>query len=292
MTTTRRLTAVVFLTLTSVAAQAATRIALELNSIEYDYPDVDSSFGYRIAVGHTVPDAHLLIEGGYRDSGNADITGLPLSLNYRGWDFAVGYVFTPRSAFPIWIKGGGYSGKQQLKGSGGSFRENSRGMMLGFGVDWMFSKHFGLRGELELLPKFKDFAEDKTADALNIGLVYVFGSDMRAKKSSRIPAPSMPEPGAEPDTSTTFDSGVQSIAPASAAMPPLGRVPGARATLLAGTNLRGRPASDALPLAVLLQDSTVTLLGEARNAEGTWWYVGADSGKGWVQEYLLSAIAH
>lgn len=50
-----------------------------------------------------------------------------------------------------------------------------------------------------------------------------------------------------------------------------------------GLSLRARPASDGAVINVFLTDTAVTLLGEAYNSEGNWWYVSAENGKGWLR---------
>ncbi len=56
-------------------------------------------------------------------------------------------------------------------------KDDRSGGMLGFGGNWMFTEHFGLNLDLQVLFGVEDFANTEDLTLATVGLVYSFYDD-------------------------------------------------------------------------------------------------------------------
>ncbi|TDU24384.1 outer membrane protein with beta-barrel domain [Panacagrimonas perspica] len=143
------------------------------------YDDVDEGTAYRAFAGYRSSDLPLYFEVQYFDSGDMDIDDVDdVSLSFDGFTAAVGFRLPlSDTGSDILIKGGGYMQDSKLEGPGGSADDDGSGGMLGIGGNWMFTEHFGLNLDVQVLFGVEDFANKEDLTLATVGLVYSFYTD-------------------------------------------------------------------------------------------------------------------
>lgn len=143
------------------------------------YDDVDEGTAYRALAGYRATDIPLYFEVQYLDSGDMDIDGFDdAHLAFDGFAAAVGFrMVLDDNGSDLLFKGGGYMLDVELQGPGVSDSDDGAGGMLGFGGNWMFTEHFGLNLDLQVLFGVEDFASKEDLTLATVGLVYSFYDD-------------------------------------------------------------------------------------------------------------------
>jgi hypothetical protein len=141
----------------------------------YDYEDIDPAAATKIFLGYKIGD-NAAIEATLYDSGEADITSLPgLTLSSDGLNITAFYrIHTSADKLTAMVGGGLYSFDTTIEGPGGSISESGSGLSLAGGLEYAFTENFALRADIDMFFGVKDFADNKSLDSLNIGIVLSF----------------------------------------------------------------------------------------------------------------------
>lgn len=161
----------------------------------FDYSNVDNATGYQLGAGYSF-DNNIFLEFRYLDSGKADVDGsepideIPgatvndTDLELSGYLATIGYMFPfgVEDAGGIFVRGGLYSTDTEVSGTvtSGAFSEDvsdsedSTGITIGLGLEWMPTRTFGLRASIDGLINNKDFADDNNVTVVTLGTVIRF----------------------------------------------------------------------------------------------------------------------
>ncbi len=158
------------------ATEARVYAGCTLGKSAYEYSDVEDGNARNLFVGYEQNDGPLYLELARIDTGDSDIIGTTYSISVEGTTLAVGFRVANDGGSAVFLKGGIYDTETTIADSvGGSTRDGNTGVFIGVGGDWMLSRNFGLRFDLQGLVGVEDFSEDNTVSFTTVGAVLKFG---------------------------------------------------------------------------------------------------------------------
>lgn len=263
-------------------------------------------------------------ENSYIDSNNDIFTNLDLSVT--GGFASLGYYGRfGRTGSGGFAKLGYFSGKSKVTGEknglSGSEKKNTSGALLSGGVDWMLTRNFGFRFDIDALIGVNDFRDldvdhKGVVTLANVGVVFAFGGSEenyssrypRESRAAPVYSPPVPAPVYSPAVEATPVAPPVPVVAAPAPMPApvvemapapvVAAAPAARssaagsAQLVPGAVLRSGPTMKSAGIRTLPDGGSVKLLKRETNAEGPWWSVQLEDGTtGWIIEWGLARIS-
>jgi len=273
----------------------------------YKYDNVNRGFGPQVAIGYRAETIPMMFELGYLatgknnvnnpitlyDTSGASLTIYNPSLSFSGETASIGYLGRfDSNGSTFYGKIGYYTGKSKFEGTDssntahGSVSETSNGFTYGFGLDWMFTRNFGLRFDISSLVNAKaiPYTDEKSSvTTFGIGAVFAFGSSEPSN------APSYPRV-VSPEVAPVYYPAAVAAPAAPVVAPPVSPAPAsvgspAVATAVAGAVIRGQASASSSVAGTLKNGGSVRLLSQRiDNAEGAWWFVVSDNIQGWIND--------
>lgn len=260
------------------------------------YNDIKDGLGASLSAGYQLDTSPLFVEASYYNSGRLkidDYSGPEGSLrgarlSYSGGQAFLGASLPLMGGSRVWIKGGYYLLDGKLRAdevnngsesvSDPSFSSNSNGFSAGIGLDWMFSRDFGFRADVET-----PFKVDTTP-----GLPGGPKSQLSIVRLGFVWRPTLGSSSAPySPTVRNADAAAPMSAPppVAAAAPEMAVVfkPGDQALARPGSSLRATPREDSEAVQTLLPSPVLKLESSIVNATGTWWFVSSDIERGWLR---------
>lgn len=144
-----------------------------------EYEDVDEGTSWRGFAGYRASEYPIYLEFQYFDSGELDVDDFDgfqdISLEFDGFAIAAGYrIPLGDQGSDFIIKGGAFKQDSEARTSIGSIDDDGSGALIGLGGNWMFTPHFGMNLDLQVLFGVQDFADEEDLTLATVGLIYTF----------------------------------------------------------------------------------------------------------------------